>query len=110
MPEPLPAADRGRDDQPPRGPPRPLSRSPTESRTLEIDGESWTARVAGSSVAGTGSYNLALVEAVHFAPAKRDAAPRREALLPHGVFAHLADAELVTAFRRARPLSDTAGA
>lgn len=64
----------------------------------------WLAWIAGRSVGGTGSYNLALIEAVHFARAERPDRPLREALLGRGKFAELSDAELVALLAAASPL------
>lgn len=73
-------------------------------RRFVADGVEWLAWVSGKSAAGTGEYGLAMVVAVHFAPAAKPAPPRFEALLPRGRFRVLFDDELLALMRSATPV------
>ena len=86
-------------------PPRELAPDPDETRTFDVDGESWTARVAGKGAWGSGAYGLGMVVAVHFARAEAPDKPLREALLPRGRFVGLFDEELRALLASATPIT-----
>jgi hypothetical protein len=77
---------------------------PERRRFATADGE-WLAWLAGRSVGGTGSYNLALLEAVHFARAEQPAQALREALVARGQFECVSDSELAQIWAIARSLT-----
>lgn len=85
-------------------PPTDPSAALTATREFDVDGARWIARVAGEAVGGTGRQARAYLVSVLFAPAEEPDAPRREALLPRGRLEDLYPEELVSLFRRARPL------
>jgi hypothetical protein len=93
----------GGDDWPQWPPPRPLEPPAPETRVFEAQGARWCARLAGGGIGGTGRYNLALIESVHFMLESEPERPLREVLLAWGTFAGLHDAELVALLARARP-------
>ncbi|HEX6306843.1 MAG TPA: hypothetical protein VFZ69_01580 [Longimicrobiales bacterium] len=101
--EPTKPATRGRDDPPP-APPHELDRERGGERRFTHEGRHWIARVGGKAAYGTGSYGLALVEAVHFCDAADPDRPLREALLAHGEFDALFDSELIRLLGSARPI------
>lgn len=74
-----------------------------EARAFTHAGRTWTARLAGNGMAGTGRLGFGLVQAVHFF---RDGAehPSFEALIPRGRFHGLFDDELRQLLRDARPI------
>ena len=100
---------RGRGDTPPPAPPRQLPQASAEDRHFTHAGRAWIARLAGKGAAGTGSYGLGLVEAVHFYDAAEPARPVSEALLAHGRFPTLYDSELGMLMERATPITVLAG-
>jgi hypothetical protein len=87
---------------PPWPPPRPLGPTGREPRGFECGGEAWLAWVAGTGIGGTGTYNLALLEAVRFARRAEPDVAAHEALLAHGSFLQLFDEELCAVLERAR--------
>jgi len=95
---------RGRGDTPPPAPPRELPRATDDDRAFEHRGARWIARLAGRGACGTGSYGLALVEAVHFYDAGHPERPLREALVARGRFESLYDAELGVLLESATPI------
>lgn len=99
---------RGRDTSPP-APPQELPREASPAREFDADGARWIAQLAGKGACGTGSYGLALLEAVHFCAAAEPSKPLREALLARGRFDALYDAELVALLARAVPIVGAAG-
>jgi hypothetical protein len=101
---PVKPATRGRGDAPPPAPPHELRHDTARERQFEHEGKAWIARLGGKSALGTGSYGLALVEAVHFFAADDPERPLREALIAHGVFDGLFEVELTQLLRTARPV------
>lgn len=96
---------RGRGDTPPPAPPHELPRENTDARQFEHNGATWVARLSGKLAAGTGSYGLGLVEAVHFwRAAESDGRPLREALIARGRFEGLHEVELGELLERAVPV------
>lgn len=95
---------RGRGDTRPPAPPRELDRGTAGERQFMAEDCSWVARIAGKGACGTGSYGLGLVDAVHFCDGAEPDVPLREALLAHGRFESLFDAELVNLLARATPI------
>lgn len=95
---------RGRGDTPPPAPPRELPHASAADRHFEHEGRTWIARVAGKGAAGTGSYGLGLVEAIHFYDAAEPTRPLSEALLAHGRFESLFDSELGALLAGAIPI------
>ena len=71
---------------------------------FDLDDESWIVRSAGAGAYGTGRLGTARLVAVHFYRATAPDTPVREALLPAGVFPHLAPEELREVFERATPI------
>jgi hypothetical protein len=96
---------RSHGDAPPPAPPRELPRTGPSERTFEHEGRRWIARLAGKGAGGTGSYGLALLEAVHFAAAEAPGTPLREALLARSRFEGLFDSELAALLERATPIT-----
>jgi hypothetical protein len=80
-----------------------------EPRTIATPDGEWIARLAGRSVGGTGSYNLALLESVFFSRAHDPDTPVREILLARGSFERLSDVELASALEQARPVTRPGG-
>ncbi|HEX6135127.1 MAG TPA: hypothetical protein VFZ24_14255 [Longimicrobiales bacterium] len=101
---PLKPVTRGRGDTAPPAPPHELEREREAERRFTHDGRTWIARLGGKSAYGTGSYGLAMVEAIHFFDAAEPDRPLREALLAHGAFDALFDAELVRLLETSRPI------
>jgi hypothetical protein len=100
---PLKPVTRGRGDTPPPAPPHELKRAEGERRFTH-EGRTWLARLGGKAACGTGSYGLALVDAVHFLDPSDPERPLREALIARGDFDALYDAELIRLLATARPV------
>lgn len=96
-PEPAPAPDA-----PPPAPPRELEPETSICIPFEFEGEPWLARAAGKGAGGTGSYGLAMVEAVHFCRAAEPVVPLYEALVAAGTLAGMFPDELCALLRQAR--------
>lgn len=75
----------------------------TGDRTFTVDGCSWTARLAGEGLGGTGRLGLAAIAIVQFFADGEDS-PSREAIMPAGRFGSLFESELGALLARARPL------
>lgn len=91
------------------GPENGAERDRPASRRFATDGVEWVAWVSGTGATGTGARGLGLVEAVHFAPAANgDQRKHREALVARGRFPNLFDEELLTLFRTATPITESA--
>jgi hypothetical protein len=73
-------------------------------RRVRIGGEEWIARLEGTSAAGNGSYNLAMLAAVRFRRVESPDRPVLEVLIARGRFHTLHDEELAELFGQARPL------
>lgn len=101
---PVKPVTRGRGDTPPPAPPHELRHEAADERQFEHEGRTWIARLGGKAACGTGSYGLGLVEAVHFYDAPDADRPQREALIAHGGFHGLYDAELIRLLAEARPV------
>lgn len=69
---------------------------------LEVDGERWTVRVLGCSVAGPASAPLPFL-LLGFFSADEPSAPRREALLVGRSLSDLTELELLAAWHSGRP-------
>jgi hypothetical protein len=89
-------------DAPPPPPPRELEPHAGICIPFEFEGEPWIARAAGKGAGGTGSYGLAMMEAVHFCRASAPVTPLFEALVAAGALAGLFPDELCVLLRRAR--------
>ncbi|HEX6940442.1 MAG TPA: hypothetical protein VF158_13590 [Longimicrobiales bacterium] len=100
------AADRAADIATPATPDRAadVAMPATPDRSFAADGHDWIAKVAGEGVAGTGAFAAAALVAIRFHAADDPARPRREAIIPRGLFERLHDDELVALLRTARPL------
>jgi hypothetical protein len=85
---------------------RPAAPPAGGERHVRIGEEQWIARLEGTSAAGNGSYNLAMVAAVRFSRASDPERPILEVLLAAGRFSTLFESELVELFGRARPLGE----
>jgi hypothetical protein len=96
---------RSHGDAAPPLPPHELPRPQPVEREFEADGRSWVARLSGKGAYGTGGYGLGLVDAVHFADPAEPGLPLREALLAHGRFHDLFDAELIDLLHRSTPIA-----
>lgn len=92
-PEPEPAA--GTDSEP---------RWDSVERGFDNDEGTWIVRGAGAGAYGTGPTGTARLVAVHFFRADAPGTPVREALVPAGVFPHLAPEELRDLYDRATPI------
>ncbi len=80
-----------------------LGAAPDGDRGFDAHGRSWTARVAGDGLGGTGKLGVARLSLVHFM-AQGETAPRFEALIATGTFQRLYERELVDLLARAQPL------
>ena len=92
---------RSSPDAPPPLPPRELEADGGVCVPFESDGEAWVARSAGKGAGGTGSYGLAMLEAVHFCRASEPATPLFEALVAAGTLAGMFPDELRALLGRA---------
>jgi len=101
-------ATRGRGDTPPPTPPHELPRDAQVEHRFTHEGRSWLARLSGKGACGTGSYGLALVEAVHFFDPAEPDRPLREALMPCCDFEALFEAELIRLLAQSRPIATRA--
>jgi hypothetical protein len=88
--------------------PRELTGEPAGRRRFVTPAGEWVAWVAGRGVGGTGSYGLALLEAVRFARVEQPDRPVSEVLVGRGTFDRSGEDELVQLLTRAQPL-DTGG-
>jgi hypothetical protein len=104
-----PSASSGPNDEAKRTLPREHTTAVPEPRTIETPDGEWIARLVGRSVGGTGSYNLALLEAIFFFRAHDPETPLREILVGRGSFERLSDAELAALLERARPMTSPGG-
>jgi hypothetical protein len=77
--------------------------SPDDDRSFEAQGRSWTARVAGDGLGGTGRQGVARLSLVHFI-ARGETAPRFGTLIASGTFEYLHERELADLLARAQPL------
>lgn len=89
-------------DAPPFPPPRELEPHTGICVPFEFEGEPWIARAAGKGAGGTGSYGLAMMEAVHFCRASEPVTPLYETLVAAGALAGLFPDELCVLLQRAR--------
>ena len=83
-------------------PPKPPASPPT--RRLDVDGESWIARVVGEGAIGHGRLARAGLVALRFFRDDDEKRAVRETYLPDALFDTLYDEELVELLRRARPI------
>jgi hypothetical protein len=108
-----PSSPAGLDPQDSSTPDHPAAQQPAivsqPERSIRIGEQEWVARVEGTSAAGNGSYNLALLAALRFSRASEPDRPILEVLLPAGRFPVLFDEELVELFGRARPMARETG-
>jgi hypothetical protein len=93
---------RSSPDAPPPAPPRELETQNGICVPFDSEGEAWIARAAGKGAGGTGSYGLAMMEAVHFCRASDAATPLYETLVAAGTLAGLYVEELRTLLGRAK--------
>jgi hypothetical protein len=92
---------RSAPDAPPPSPPRELDGRTGICLPFDYEGEAWIARAAGKGAGGTGSYGLAMMEAVHFCRAAEPVTPLYEALVAAGTLTGLFEDELQLLLSRA---------
>jgi hypothetical protein len=71
-----------------------------QSCSIDVDGVTWIATLAGASTAGSGAFGLGLLDCVDFAQATEPARALREALVQRGRFANMFPEEIIDLFHK----------